>query len=523
MPGSGCLNSAGLLREPGRLKAQIAGVFCLVFRSLYYVITLEKVNSVMSKRNSRRQFLGQSAAISAGVYLGTSLRPRRAHASVLEAPAAGCIGIGGKGSSDTSHIGEHGVTIAGLCDVDARSLEKKAREFPDAAQFQDFREMLDKLGDKIDMVTVSTPDHTHALAAMMAMNMKKHVYCQKPLTWSIAEARMLRETAEKMGVVTQMGNQGTSENGLREAVEVIRSGAIGEVKEVHVWTNRPIWPQGQGRPAGSDPVPEALNWDAWIGPAPMRPYKEAAYHDFNWRGWLDFGTGALGDMACHTTNMPVMALKLWDPIAVTAVANSGIVENEQYPSNSVLKFEFPEREGMAATNFFWYDGGNLPPEEIIKQLPESFQNRVAKQRDNSGGKTSGAVVVGSNGLIFSPDDYGARYDLIREGKPVRDFDKPAQSLPRIPFEGGNDQRQKWEFVKTITGEYEPGTMSNFGYAGRLTETMLVGIFALRGDVGERIEWDAAKMQSPSHPEMNKFIAREYREGWKLEGAKVGAS
>ena len=202
----------------------------------------------MSVRKTRRQFLGQSAGLGAGVWLGTSLKPT--YASPLQGLAAACIGVGGKGGSDTSHIAEQGVSIAGLCDVDMQSLKKKAREFPDAAQSQDFREMLDKLADKIDIVTVSTPDHTHAVAAMQAMKMKKHVYCQKPLTWSIKEARMLRETAEKMGVVTQMGNQGTSENGLREAVEVIRAGAIGEVKEVHVWTNRPIWPQGAGRACG---------------------------------------------------------------------------------------------------------------------------------------------------------------------------------------------------------------------------------------------------------------------------------
>ncbi len=337
----------------------------------------------MSIRKSRRQFMGQTAAVGAGVWLGTGLRPKRAQASALEAPAAACIGVGGKGSSDTSHIAEQGASIVGLCDVDKSALTQKGREFESAAQFQDFREMLSELGDKIDLVSISTPDHTHALAAMMAMRMKKHVYCQKPLTWSMAEARMLRETAEKMGVVTQMGNQGTSENGLREAVEVIQAGTIGKVSEVHVWTDRPIWPQGKGRPEGEDPVPADLNWDAWIGPAPMRPYKQNAYHSFNWRGWLDFGTGALGDMACHTTNMPVMALKLWDPVAVTAMKSSGIVDNEQYPSNSVLMFEFPEREGLIATKFYWYDGGNLPPDELIAQLPESFRKRVEEKKAGS--------------------------------------------------------------------------------------------------------------------------------------------
>ncbi|MCA9132061.1 MAG: Gfo/Idh/MocA family oxidoreductase [Planctomycetales bacterium] len=469
----------------------------------------------MSNQKSRRQFIGQSTALTAGVWLGTSAASR-AYASPLQSLSAACVGVGGKGSSDTSHIAEQGVNIAGLCDVDKGTLTKKGREFPDAEKFQDYREMLDKLGDKIDIVTVSTPDHNHACAAMMAMKAKKHVYCQKPLTWSIREARILRETAAKMGVVTQMGNQGTSENGLREAVELIRSGAIGDVKEVHVWTNRPIWPQGNGRPAGSDPIPENLNWDAWIGPAPMRPYKEGLYHDFAWRGWIDFGTGALGDMACHTTNMPVMATNLWDPIAVTALQNSGIVDNEQFPSTSTLKFEFPERQGLSATDFYWYDGGNLPSDEILEQLPAAFQKRVAEQKAGTSGKrTSGAVLIGTEGTIFSANDYGAQYDVLRNGKIDKDVKLPPQSLPRIPFEGSNDQRQKWEFVKSITGEYEPGTMSNFGYAGRLTETMLVGIVALRGQQGKRYEWDAENLKCTNDPSVNKFVHREYRDGWTL--------
>ncbi|MCA9037642.1 MAG: Gfo/Idh/MocA family oxidoreductase, partial [Planctomycetaceae bacterium] len=299
----------------------------------------------MTNKTNRREFIGQTAALSTAFWVGG--QPfSKANTSPLQSLSAACVGVGGKGGSDTSHIGEHGVNIVGLCDVDEGTLNKKGREFPDAEKFTDFREMLEKVGDKIDIVTVSTPDHTHAAAAVRAMRMKKHVYCQKPLTWSIREARLMRETAAEMGVITQMGNQGTSENGLREAVEVIRSGAIGDVTEVHLWTNRPVWPQGIGRPAGEDPIPQGLNWDAWIGPAQMRPYKEGIYHSFKWRGWVDFGTGALGDMACHTSNMPVMALELWDPIAVTAVKNPGLFEGETFPGSSSLMFEFPERNGL---------------------------------------------------------------------------------------------------------------------------------------------------------------------------------
>ena len=470
----------------------------------------------MTKKTTRRSFLGQSAALTAGVGYWAGTSPLvQAQPSALQGLAAGCVGVGGKGGSDTSHIAEQGVAIAALCDVDRGTLAKKGREFPDAKQFDDFREMLDQLGDKIDIVTVSTPDHTHATAAVRAMRMKKHIYCQKPLTWSIREARMMRETAQEMGVVTQMGNQGTSEDGLREAVEVIRSGAIGDVSEVHIWSNRPIWPQGTGRPEGEDPIPETLNWDAWIGPAPMRPYKDNKYHAFNWRGWVDFGTGALGDMACHTTNMPVMALKLWDPVAVTAINNPGIFEGETYPASSAIKFEFPERDGLPPCNFFWYDGGLLPPTEVISQLPKSFQDRVEQQRAGEGGRgTSGAVVVGSKGIVFSPDDYGARYFLLPEEQ-FRDFEKPEKALPRIPAKGNNDQRQKWEFVSSIKGEYEPGTMANFDYAGRLTETILVGNLALRAGEGQRIEWDAQSLTSGNVPAVNEFVHRDYRSGWEI--------
>lgn len=467
----------------------------------------------MAKNTTRRTFLSQSTALGVGVWAGTQSRFSPGKDSPLQSLSAACIGTGGKGSSDTSHIASMGVNIVGLCDVDQQRLTKKGREFPDAEQFQDYREMLDKLGEQVDIVTVSTPDHTHAVAAIKAMKMGKHVYCQKPLTHTIQEARLMRETAQKMGVVTQMGNQGTSENGLREAVEVLRAGSIGDVREIHIWTDRPIWPQGSGRPVGQDPVPDYMDWESWIGPAPMRPFKEGVYHAKRWRGWLDFGTGALGDMACHTTNLPVMALELWDPIAVTCIKNSGLVDNETYPINSVLKYEFPERNGLSARHFYWYDGGNLPPDELLKDLPASFRRKVDEQK-SGGRKTSGALVVGSEGMLFSPDDYGANYYLLPRDK-FMDFQKPDPTLPRIPFSGNADQRQKWEFVSAIRGEYEPGTMSNFGYAGRLTETILVGNLALRAGEGQRIEWDAKALVSTNVPAINQFVHFEYRDGWKL--------
>ena len=205
---------------------------------------------------------------------------------------------------------------------------------------------------------------------------------------------------------------------------------------------------------------------------------------------------------------------MWDPVAVTAVKNPGLFEGETFPGSSSLMFEFPERDGLAPCKFYWYDGGNLPGDDIISQLPASFQKRIDQQKKNPNRKTSGAVVVGSKGLLFSPDDYGAKYYLLPEDK-YKDFKKPEQTLPRIPFKGGGDQRQKWEFVSTIKGEYEPGTMSNFGYAGRLTETILVGNLAMRAGEGQRIEWDAKTLTSPNVPEVNKFVNRDYRKGWEI--------
>jgi len=465
----------------------------------------------MGNKTTRRGFVQSSAALGTAWWVG-SRTSAQARPSALEGLAAACVGVGGKGGSDTSHVAEHGVNILGLCDVDKNTLTKKAREFKDAKQFTDFREMFEAIGDKVDIVTVSTPDHTHATAAINAMKMGKHVYCQKPLTWSIHEARKMRETAAEKGVVTQMGNQGTSEDGLREAVEVLRAGAIGDVTEVHIWSNRPIWPQGVGRPEGSDPVPESLNWDAWLGPAPFRPYVgNRTYHDFNWRGWCDFGTGALGDMACHTCNTAVKGLDLWDATAITAVRNPGIFEGETYPGSSQLKFEFPARGNFVPCTFNWYDGGNLPDESLTSQLPERFRKKIEEQRAG-GRKTSGALYVGSKGMLYSPDDYGAQYFLLPQDD-FKDFKPPEQTIPRIPFRGNGDLRHKFEFVSAIKGECE--TQSNFGYAGRLTETILCGNLAIRAGEGIRVEWDAKNLKVTNLPELNKFVHREYREGWTI--------
>ena len=332
---------------------------------------------------SRRQFLTSSAALGAAALAGPYLlRGQNLNSRVSVA----VIGAAGKGASDADTAAAAGADIVAFCDVDRVKLEARlqsaaggrgGRSYPTAKPFRDYRKMLDENSRDFDAVIVATPDHHHAFAAARAMRLKKHVYVQKPLTQSVHEARLMRQIAKETGVVTQMGNQGSAGSGLRRAVEVIQAGVIGSPREVHVWSNRPIWPQGIDRPVGEDPVPDTLDWDLWLGPAPARPYKgnpqggRGPYHDFNWRGWKDFGNGALGDMALHTVNMPFRALKLGYPTVVECEQVSDNHE-ETWPLSSRLRFEFPEREGLPPVKFWWYDGSPRsqttfrPKEEITK-------------------------------------------------------------------------------------------------------------------------------------------------------------
>jgi predicted dehydrogenase len=325
------------------------------------------------------------------------------------------------------------------------------------------------------------------------MKKGKHCFCQKPLTWSVQEARTMREVAAEMKVATQMGNQGTSYPGLREAVEVIQSGAIGDVSEVHIWTNRPVWPQGTGRPVETPPVPSHVHWDLFLGPAPERPY-HSAYHPFKWRGWIDFGTGALGDMACHTANMAVMALDLFDPLTIEAKTSwqedgtLADIKNETYPKWSEITFEFGARGDWGPTKLIWYDGGHRPDIELIEGMEMS---------------SSGSLLIGEKGKLYSPNDYGRVYHLLPEEK-FADYQKPEQRLPRSKghFE---------EFADACRGGSP--AMSNFGYAGRLTETILLGNVAMRAE--QKIDWDAKTMEITNLPSANQFTHRSYRPGWTL--------
>jgi predicted dehydrogenase len=454
----------------------------------------------MSKRIHRRQFV-QHGAAGLGFWVAGGLTPALGQ-SPNEKLGVACVGVGGKGSSDTDQAAGIGNLVA-ICDIDDNFLGKKADKFPQAKKYNDFRKMLEELEKQIDAVVVSTPDHTHAVAAMMAMKMKKHVYVQKPLTHSVFEARTMRETAAKMKVCTQMGNQGTAGTNLRECAEIVQAGGLGKVTEVYVWTNRPIWPQSpkiRARPDKSDPVPPHVHWDLFLGPAPERPYVgNRTYHDFNWRGWWDFGTGALGDMACHTANLPFMALKLGYPTSV--VAECEPVNPETYPAWARVTFEFPARGDMPALKLVWHEGrkdGVLvhPPQEVLK--------KVLKEGEKLSG--SGSIMIGDKGITYSPDDYGGTIRYFPE--------KPKAPEPTLPRNGGGDPGMKKEWAEAIKANKPQIAMSNFDYAAMLTETILLGNVAMRV-ADKKLEWDGPNLKFTNAPEANKFLHREYRKGWTL--------
>ena len=336
--------------------------------------------------STRRDFLISSAAIGGAAALASCQSTQPAVAS--RPPGArlriGVIGCGGKGLSDMRACAkEH--DIVALCDVDDGKSKTARKEHPDATYYHDYRELLDK--EQLDAVTVSTPDHSHAGPALMAMAKGIHVFVQKPLTHTVAEARLLRDAARKSGVITSMGNQGTCLDGLRSAVECVRAGAIGAVREVHVWTNRPIWPQGLEKPTHIDAIPASLRWDLWLGPAAWRSYAKGrsdtgfkGYCPFQWRGFWDFGTGALGDMACHIANMPFYALNLGDPSWVEAESEGGT--DYMAPKSSVIKFRFPERGDREAVDMTWYDGGKRSfPLDLSGEADRSAYRLLAASAD----------------------------------------------------------------------------------------------------------------------------------------------
>jgi predicted dehydrogenase len=452
----------------------------------------------------RRSFLTSAAAVTAGF----TIVPRHVlGGSGRLAPSdrlniAG-VGIGGMGKNNIERCATSDNIVA-LCDVDSELAAPVFYKYPSARQYKDFRVMLDEQRD-IDAVVIATPDHSHAVVAMAAMSRGKHVYVQKPLTHSVSEARMLTEAARKYNVVTQMGNQGHSGEGIRLLCEWVWDGAIGKIHEVHAWTNRPVWPQDieEGRPTETPPVPEGLDWDLWIGPAQLRPY-HPTYHPAKWRAWADFGTGALGDMACHIVDPLFMALKLRYPVSVEAVVprhwhaffEETEPRNEMYPRCSIVRYKFPAREKMPPVEMTWWDGGLMPPR------PPRFE-----EGRRMGDLDGGIMLLGEKGAIMA-GCYGESPRLVPESD-MKKYKRPKRYLERIP--GGADGHEQ-DWIRACKGG-KPAS-SNFEYSGPLSETVLMGNLAVRFP-GRELLWNGEAMEVTNDSDANAYVKRQYREGWTI--------
>jgi predicted dehydrogenase len=392
------------------------------------------------------------------------------------------IGAGGKGFHDISECA--GEQVVALCDVDFARAQRAFFSFPNAARFRDYRQMLDEMHDEIDAVTISTPDHTHFPAAMMAIERGKHVYVQKPLTHTIGEVRSLKAAAAKAGVVTQMGNQGHAQEGCRLVKEWIEADAIGPVREVHTWTNRPIWPQGVDLPPAA-PQPDLMEWNLWLGGAPVRAYSPAIA-PFNWRGWWDYGCGALGDMGCHTMDAAFWALNLSGSAKVSAVSEGNT--EVCAPKWSIVTYEFPARGSLPPVKYVWYDGGKTPP------VP-------AELGPNGKLPNTGTLYFGDKGVILASGDYSDSVRLIPDTA-MAEFKRPPRTIPRI--RGGNPYR---EWIDACKGGTAPGS-NIVDYSADLTEFVLLGNLAIR--LNRPVEWDAASGSCVGLPEADRLIHKSYR-------------
>jgi predicted dehydrogenase len=446
----------------------------------------------MSIRSSRRRFLQTTAAAGSALSLGYFVNPSPAAPSKSPNEKLNIAGIGVTGRAGEDIRGVQHENIVALADCDANNLAKGAEAWKGSRTYTDFRVMLEKEADKIDAVVVGTPDHNHAPAAAMAMRLKKHVYCEKPLTHTVYEARQLANLAKENKLVTQMGNQIHSEPNYRRVVELIQAGAIGEVKEVHVWAGA----QYTGQKLVEAPVPAGLNWDVWQGPAKERPFGKTQLsennfvpiHPFHWRRLWDYGTGALGDFGCHFMDLAHWALKLRAPTSVSAEGPP--VDAVICPAYTIAHYEYPARGDMPAVKLTWYDSGKRP------ELLNTIKDKNGKTFDWGGGQ----LFVGSKGMLIS--DYG-RHVLLPEEK-FADFKRPE---PTIPNSTGHHK----EWLEGIRTGSE--TMCNFDYAGALTEAVLLGTVAYRS--GKKIEWDAANCKVTNSPEAQQLIHKEYRKGWTL--------
>jgi predicted dehydrogenase len=446
----------------------------------------EKTTKQSDRKISRRDFMGAAAAATAFTIVPRHVLGGAGNTAPSEKLNIAGIGVGGRGAGDIGEVSSE--NIVALCDVDWRNAAGTFKKYPKARQYRDFRKMLDKENKNIDAVVVATPDHTHAVATMKAIKMGKHVYCEKPLAHDIFEVRNVTEAAREAKVATQLGNQGQASEGTRLVCEFIWDGAIGPVREVHSWCNRPISPRGIDRPKDTPPVPEGLSWDLWLGTAPERPY-HPCYLPFSWRGWWDFGTGVLGDIGCHQFAAIFRALKLGYPTSVEACTSG--VNSETAPLASVVRYEFPARGDMPPVKLTWYDGGLMPPRPA--ELEDG--RRYGGADDN--------LYVGDKGKMLG-------HRLIPEAK-MKEYEKPAKTLPRSP---GHHK----EWILACKGG--PPARSNFELSGPMAEVVLLGNIAVRMgqqlyEKGLKLYYDGPNMRITNMPEANEYIRREYRKGWTL--------
>jgi len=503
---------------------------------------------------SRRSFLKTAVVVGSALgstgYFAAETNAQEASKSLNVA----CIGVGGKGDSDSKNAAQFGKVVA-ICDVDSKTLDGKSKQsgFQTAKKYTDFRKLLEENEKEIDIVTISGPDHMHAAATLMAMRMGKHCYTQKPLTRTIYEARKLAEVAKETGVCTQMGNQGTALDTSRHAIDLMRAGIIGTIKEVIVWSNRPVWAQKPGRRETMDSFAkkgyasapnrqmadqmiwgkydeinrhlQTLDWKNWISTAPYRDYFPGLYHDFQWRGWWDFGSGALGDMACHQLTVPFAAADLKDPTWVRAKTTGH--DFDSYPESSIIEFEFPANANRGKIPFWWYDRkGNKPPQEIFSKYG------VSKVAD------SGALIIGEKGAMYSPSDYCEKYQFLTEGGGKIDDNeeqwKSVKDKTVLAEKKGNfDVENMWELFRAVMAKAPKICKSNFvDRAGPLTETILLGNLAVwaaaeggtdgaLGDWGEKVEWDAknlvvTNLSSLKTPGVADLVKPVYTEGYRLD-------
>jgi predicted dehydrogenase len=446
------------------------------------------------------------------------------------------IGAGGKATSDI-HACAETENIVALCDVDEKNAAKTFNHFAKVPKYKDFRQMLEKEDKNIDAVIVTIPDFMHATAATWAMERGKHVYVQKPLAHTPWECRELIKAAAKYKVATQMGNQGYSNEGTRQCAEMIWAGEIGNVTEVHAWTNRPIWPQGLPTPPPPSPVPSTLDWDLWLGIAKERPYSDK-YLPFFWRGFYDFGCGALGDMACHILGAPNLALQLGSPTSVECLSQEG-KSDYYYPTKSVIRFDFPARGSMPPVKIFWHDGlkeqpniPGVPAGEILGDLPRKYEGTSKSglkpqeaqiiggvfndgffAAQSQGSSTSGAAHESSedaNGSLFVGDKgmittgtYGEYTRLIPVEK-MRDYKFPSEFLKRSP-----GHYRDW--IRACKGG-EPAC-SNFNISAPFAEWVVLGTLSLRFE--GKLEWDGEKGKITNNSEANKLLKPKFRKGWKI--------